>query len=104
MSLSSYSMEHNYNHSFLFLMFVFRNLHVLIGIFSVSVSWLQLIMPPLRLMGLIIVTVPLMKEPLFKKKVVKDTPVLISQLRNPISLEHLNISIYLEHVFSLPLV
>ena len=41
-----------------------KNLLDLVGIFSVSMSLLQLIMLPLRLMGLTIVTVVLMKEPL----------------------------------------
>ena len=45
-------------------MLVTRNLPELVRTFSVSMSLLHVIMPPLRLMGLIIVTVVLMKEPL----------------------------------------
>ena len=41
-----------------------RNLPV--GIFSVSMSLLHVIVLPLRLMGLMIVTVTLMKEPLIE--------------------------------------
>ena len=42
------------------------NLPDFVGIFSVSISLLHMIMLPLRLMGLMIVTVALMKEPLLK--------------------------------------
>ena len=45
---------------------VTRNLPDLVDLFSVSMLLLHLIMPPLRLMGLIIVTVALMKERLVK--------------------------------------
>ena len=45
-------------------MLVTRNLPEVARTFGVSVSLLQSIMPPLRLMGLTIVTVVLMKEPL----------------------------------------
>ena len=41
-------------------------LPVFAGKFSVSVSWLHLIIPPLRLLGLVIVIGALMKEPLLK--------------------------------------
>ena len=80
---------------------------------------------PVRLMGLIIVTVPLMKEPLLKvtcattseesgircnlivplliEKVKSDlVSVEISQMRNPNSLVHQNTTAS-EHVASLPL-
>ena len=103
-----------------------RNLPVFAGMFSVSESWLHVIMPPLRLMGLIIVTVPFMKESLMKitcatseklwvrftfivllvkAKEVEDSPVIvvISQMRTLISLVHQNITISLEHVSPLPL-
>ena len=103
---------------------VTRNLPVFAGIFSVRMSLLQSIMLPLRFMGLIIVTVALMKEPLLKVtcaiseescarfnltvllKVVKEKNlpvlVLISQLRNPNSLVHQNTTAS-EHVPPLPL-
>ena len=99
-----------------------RNLPVFAGIFSVRVSLLQSIMLPLRLMGLIIVTVALMKEPLLKvtcatseessvlfnvtvllmvlKEKVLPVLVLISQWRNPNSLVHQNTTSS-EHVASL---
>ena len=51
---------------FQFPMPVTRNLSVFAGIFSVSMSLLHLIVPPLKLMGLVIVTVSMMKEPLLK--------------------------------------
>ena len=110
----------------LFLMPVTRNLPVFAGIFSVKMSWLHLIMPPLRrLMCLVIVTVALMKEPLLKVtcavtseessirfnltvalliKKGKDTlvEVEISQFRNPNSVVHQN-TISSEHVAPLPL-
>ena len=100
------------------------SLPVFAGKFSVSMSLLHLIVPPLRLLGLVIVTVALMKEPLlkvtcatseessirfnltvslFKKKFISNSPVLITQLRNPTSLVHQNITISLDHVSSLPL-
>ena len=44
--------------------FLLCNLPDVVGIFSASVSMLHLILPPLRLMGLIIVGVALMTEPL----------------------------------------
>ena len=44
--------------------FLLCNLPDVVGIFSASVSMLHLILPPLRLMGLIIVRVALMTEPL----------------------------------------
>ena len=91
---------------------------------SVSMSLLHMIMLPLRLMGLIIVAVALMKEPLmieacatsekswvrfaFRAKLLKEkdisSPVLlvIFQLRTSVSLVHQIITISLEHVSSLP--
>ena len=99
---------------------VTRNLPVFAGIFSVSMSLLHMIMLPLRLLGFIIVTVALMKEPLikvtcatsekswvrfaFRAILLKEKAVLlvIFQLRNVISLVHQNITISLEHVSSLP--
>ena len=103
---------------------VTRNLPVFAGIFSVSMSLLHMIMLPLRLMGLIIVAVALMKEPLMKetcatsekswvrfafrvillkvKGIYSPVLLLIFQLRNVISLVHQNITISLEHVSSLP--
>ena len=101
-----------------------RNLPVFAGIFSVRMSLLQSIMLPLRLMGLIIVTVALMKEPLLKvtcatseessvlfnltvllmvlKEKVLPVLVLISQRRYPNSLVHQNTTSS-EHVASLTL-
>ena len=93
------------------------------GIFSVSLSLLHMIVLPLRLMGLMMVTVALMKEPLLKvscptidevlsvpvtvvptsrplRKVNDvDEPVLvlISQMRNPISLVHQKTATSLKH-------
>ena len=103
---------------------VTRNLPVFEGIFSVSVSMLHLIMPPLRLNGLIIVTVALIKKPFVKVtcatseescvrlnlavplliKKGKDTLVVVKifQFKNPNSLVHQNTKSS-EHFASLPL-
>ena len=103
-------------------MLVTRNLPDLVGIFSVSMSLLHLIMLPLRLMGLIIVTVALMKEPLLKvtcptieeelsmrvsvvpasvlwKVNDADKPFIVvtSQIRYPISSVHWNTATSLKH-------
>ena len=109
---------------FQFPMPVTRNLPVFAGIFGVRMSPLHSIMLPLRLMGLMIVTVALMKEPLLKVTCAstseetsirfnltvpfliekcKGTVVVveIAQFRTPNSLVHQNtIS---EHVASLTL-
>ena len=103
---------------------VTRNLPTFAGIFSVSMSLLHMIMLPLRLMGLIIVAVALMKEPLMKetcatsekswvrfafgaillkeKRISSPVLLVIFQLRSVISLVHQNITVSLEHVSSLP--
>ena len=99
---------------------VTRNLLVFAGIFSVSVSWLHLIVPPLRLLGLVILTVPLIKEPLlkvtcatseepcvrlcftvllFKEKVLKWTSVRSMMIQFSLEYQN-NITISLEHVSS----
>ena len=103
---------------------VTRNLPVFEGIINVRMSLLQLIMLPLRLMGLIIVTVVLIKEPLLKVtcatseessirfnltvllNVLKGNSVpvlvLITQRRNPNSVVHQNTTSS-GHVASMPL-